>query len=102
MAGKPTHHILVCASFRASGQAKGVCNRKGSTDFLPYLENEILDRGLDALVSTTGCLKECKKGPIMIIYPENQWYGEVDSEDKIDEILDALEDGEVAEDYALS
>ncbi|HMQ53511.1 MAG TPA: (2Fe-2S) ferredoxin domain-containing protein [Anaerolineae bacterium] len=99
---KPTHHILVCASFRASGEARGACNRKGSVDFLPYLENEILDRGLDALVSSTGCLKECSKGPIMIIYPENHWYRQVESEETIDQILDALEEGEVAAEHLLT
>lgn len=98
---KPTHHILVCASFRAAGEAKGVCHKKGAVDFLPYLENEILDRGLDALVSSTGCLKECVQGPVMVIYPESQWYGKVNSEDAIDDILDALEEGEVAEAYVM-
>lgn len=99
---KPQYHICVCASFRASGEPKGLCHKKGSVDFLPYLENEVLDRDLDVLISTTGCLKECPKGPIMIIYPENQWYGNVNSEEIIDEILDALEEGEVAEEYLMA
>lgn len=98
---KPTHHILLCASFRVTGEPKGLCHKKGSTGLLQYIEEEVLDRGLDVLLSTTGCLKQCEKGPVMVIHPENLWYGEVDSEDKIDEILDALEDGEVAEPYAL-
>lgn len=98
---KPTHHILVCASFRVTGEPKGLCHKKGSTGFLQYIEEEVLDRGLDVLISTTGCLKQCEKGPVMVIYPEGYWYGEIDSEEKIDEILDALEDGEVAETYAL-
>ncbi len=98
---KPTHHILVCASFRVTGEPKGLCHKKGSTGFLQYIEEEVLDRGLDVLISTTGCLKQCEKGPVMVIYPEGYWYGEIDSEEKIDEILDALEDGEVAEAYAL-
>ena len=42
---KPEHHIFVCASFRADGDGKGVCKKKGSMDLLPYIENEILDRG---------------------------------------------------------
>lgn len=98
---KPEHHILVCASFRASGEPQGVCNKKGSVDYLPYLEEEVLDRGMDAVVSSTGCLKECTRGPIMVVYPENNWYGPVDNEDAIDEILDAVEEGEVAEEYFL-
>ena len=41
------------------------------------------------------------RGPVMVIYPENQWYGNVTSEDAIDEILDALEEGETAIEYLL-
>ena len=100
---KPTHHILVCASFRMSGEPQGICHKKGSGDYLGYIENEILDRGMDGVVvSSTGCLKACEHGPVMVVYPENTWYGNVDSEDAVDAILDAIEDGEVAEDYVLA
>ncbi len=27
---KPTHHILVCASFRVKGESKGMCHKKDS------------------------------------------------------------------------
>jgi (2Fe-2S) ferredoxin len=99
---KPTHHILVCASFRVAGEAKGACNKKGSTGLLPYLEEEILNRGLDALVCATGCMKQCDDGPVMVVYPEGHWYGKVESEGAVDAILDALEDGGVCADYALA
>lgn len=94
---KPKTHILVCASFRPTGEPKGKCHRKNSLEFLPYIENEIIDRGMeDVIVSSTCCLKMCDEGPVMVIYPENTWYGRVNSEEAIDEILDAIEDGEVA------
>ena len=99
---KPKTHILVCASFRPNGDPKGKCHRKNSLEFLPYIENEIIDRGMeDVIVSSTCCLKMCDDGPIMVIYPDNTWYGRVETEDAIDEILDAIEDGEVAQDYLL-
>lgn len=98
---KPEYHLLVCASFRTSGEPQGACHRKGSCDFLAYLDSEILDRGLDARVSSTGCVKQCEQGPIMIVYPEGHWYGGVDSEDAIDTILDALEEGTIADAYLL-
>ena len=59
-------------------------------DLLQYLQGEISDRGLDAIVSTTSCLNVCEKGPILVVYPKELWYHEV-TEQKIDEILDALE-----------
>ena len=98
---KPEHHIFVCASFRADGDGKGVCKKKGSIDLLPYIENEILDRGLNAQITSTGCMKACDHGPVMVIYPAGHWYGNVESEDAVDEILDALEDGEVADSYSI-
>jgi (2Fe-2S) ferredoxin len=38
----------------------------------------------------------------MVVHPKNEWYGAVDSEETIDEILDALEDGETCEKYLIS
>jgi (2Fe-2S) ferredoxin len=97
---KPEHHFFVCASFRAGGEPQGVCNAKDATDLLGYLENEIIDRGMDAMVSSTGCLKLCEKGPIMVEYPSGRWFGAVDQE-KLDAILDAIEDGETTEAYEI-
>ncbi len=98
---KPKHHMLLCASFRVGGEPKGYCHKKGSTGLLQYIEEEVLDRGLDVLLSTTGCLKQCEKGPVVVIYPENTWYGGVESEAVVDDILDALEDGGTADSYLL-
>ena len=99
---KSTHHILVCASFRPNGDPKGKCHRKNSVEFLSYIENEIIDRGLEnVIVSSTCCLKLCDEGPVMVIYSENTWYGHVEFEDAIDEILDSLEAGNIVEAYLL-
>jgi (2Fe-2S) ferredoxin len=92
---KPKYHILVCCSFRASGAPQGVCHKKGAVGLLPFLENELADRGIDALVSSTGCLKVCEKGPIMVIYPAGWWYGQLD-ETRLAAVLDVLEKNEPA------
>ncbi|MCK4797135.1 MAG: (2Fe-2S) ferredoxin domain-containing protein [Spirochaetes bacterium] len=98
---KPKYHIFICNSFRLKGEPQGVCNKKGAPELLQYIEGEIIDRGIDALVSSTGCLKQCEKGPVMVIYPNNYWYGEV-NEEVIDEILDALEEDKSAEDHLIA
>jgi (2Fe-2S) ferredoxin len=92
---KPQYHFLVCNSFRANGDPQGVCNKKGAVGLLQYLQSELGDRGIDAVVSTTSCMNVCEKGPILVIYPNAWWYHEV-TEEKIDAILDALEEGEPA------
>ena len=93
--------ILVCQSFRMTGEKKGICHKE-TDGFLQYLEEEVLDRGLDCLISATTCLKQCEKGPIMVIQPENWWFKEVNSEEVIDAILDGLEDGEPAAEHLIT
>lgn len=98
---KPAHHILVCGSFRTGGEPQGFCHKKGATGLVAYLESELSDRGMnDVMVSMTTCLKVCDRGPALVVYPENWWYGKVD-EEAIDAILDGLEEGEPADDYLL-
>jgi (2Fe-2S) ferredoxin len=98
---KPDYHIFVCNSFRVGGDPQGTCNRKDATGLLQYLEAEIVDRGINAMVSSTGCLKLCEKGPVMVVYPAGWWYTEL-TEDRVDEILDAMEDGQPVEALALA
>ena len=98
---KPKHHILICTSSRIKGEPVGACTRRNSPDLIQYIESEITDRALDGiLVTNTGCLKVCDDGPVMVIYPEGHWYGKLD-EAAIDAILDALEDGQAAEELLL-
>lgn len=100
---KPEHHLLVCASFRAAGAPQGVCHKKGSLGLLPYLQSELGDRGLAGVtVTATGCLNVCDRGPVLVVQPDNLWYGGVDSEEAIDDILDALESGTPAAGRLLS
>lgn len=98
---KPTYHVLVCQSFRVKGDPKGVCFKKND-GMLQYMEEEVLSRGLDVLISTTGCLKQCDHGPVMVVYPQGHWYGKVEGEEAIDAILDSLESGEPCEQYLLA
>lgn len=98
---KPTYHILVCNSFRMAGAPQGVCRTKGAAGLMQTLEEEVLDRGLDAAITSTGCLKVCDRGPAMVIYPQNYWYGNV-TEEAIGEILDALEAGGPCEKYLIA
>jgi (2Fe-2S) ferredoxin len=99
---KPDYHILICNSYRVAGDAQGACNKKGASDFLQYISEECADRGLDVAVSSTACLNVCSQGPVMVIHPNNLWFGGVDSEEVIDEILDSLEEGEACEKFLIS
>jgi (2Fe-2S) ferredoxin len=98
----PEHHLFVCGSFRTNGEAQGICYKKESHSLLSYLQSEIQDRMLDGVeIASTGCMNVCNKGPVMIDYPSGNWYGNLD-EEAIDEILDAIEEGEICEKYLIS
>lgn len=86
---KPKKHIFVCSSSRLNGQQKGYCHSKDAVSLVETFIEELMDRNLsgDVMVTNTGCLALCEKGPIVIVYPDNVWYGNV-SEDDIEEILD--------------
>jgi (2Fe-2S) ferredoxin len=96
---KPTHHIFICTSSRPTGQQKGFCHTKEGVDVMAKFMEEIDDRELggDVFVTNTGCFGICEKGPIVVVYPENVWYGSV-SPDDVAEIMDQhIEGGTVVD-----
>jgi len=100
---KPEHHIFVCASFRLQGAPQGVCAKGGSPELLQYLQEELADRGHTGVsVSSTSCLRVCDRGPSAVIYPENWWFGHIDSEEAIDALIDSIEKGAPAADYVIA
>ncbi|GHT60779.1 (2Fe-2S) ferredoxin [Bacteroidia bacterium] len=98
---KPDYLILVCNSYRVAGDAQGFCNKQGAVSFLQYITEECADRGIDAVVTTTACLSLCSQGPVLVVQPNNYWYGGM-TKDKIDEVLDALEEGKAVEEYLIA
>jgi (2Fe-2S) ferredoxin len=85
-----------------NGTPQGVCAKSGSGALMQYLEEELSNRGLgDVAVSSTGCLKVCDRGPGVVVYPENWWFGHIDSEEAIDEVIDSIEKGSPSPKYAI-
>lgn len=80
---KPKSHIFVCTSSRINGQQKGYCHSKDSVDLVMKFMEEIEERDLggEVFVTNTGCFGICEKGPIVVVYPENIWYGSVTADD---------------------
>ena len=98
----PKHHVLLCASFRMNGTPQGVC-AKGGAALTQYLQEELADRGLaDVAVSCTSCLRVCDRGPALVVYPENWWFGRIDSEEAVDAVIDSIEAGSPAREYLIS
>lgn len=79
----PKYHVFVCNSCRLNGELKGFCHQKGSVNLVGRLMEEIEDRDLsgDVMVTNTGCFGICARGPVMVVYPEGVWYGNLAESD---------------------
>lgn len=70
---KPKATILVCQ--------KSDCCKRGGTQVCAALERNLRDRGLQEQVTVkgTGCLKQCKAGPAIVVMPDKARYTRVDA-----------------------
>ncbi|WP_342759051.1 2Fe-2S ferredoxin [Kineothrix sedimenti] len=86
---QPKYHVFICTSCRINGTQKGFCFQKGSVDLVQAFMQEIEDRELsgEVVLNNTGCFGICDKGPIVVVYPEGVWYGNVATDD-VERIFD--------------
>lgn len=95
----PKYHVFVCTSCRINGMQKGFCYSKDSVDIVQRFMEEVDDRDLssDVMITNTGCFGICDKGPVVVVYPEGTWYGNVTPDD-VEEIVEShLEGGKKVE-----
>jgi (2Fe-2S) ferredoxin len=60
-------------------------------------EIEERELGGEIFINNTGCFGICETGPIVVVYPDNVWYGSVTPDD-VEEIMDEhIEGGNVVE-----
>lgn len=68
-------HFFVCQNLRPENHSRGSCMAKGSDKLLNYMKARIKELGIpDVRINKSGCLDQCEKGPVMIVYPEGIWY----------------------------
>ncbi|MDF2596366.1 MAG: dehydrogenase (ubiquinone) 24 kDa subunit [Clostridia bacterium] len=95
----PKYHLFVCTSCRTNGTQKGFCFNKKSVGIVDAFMEEIQDRDLssEVMITNTGCFGICEKGPVVVVYPEGVWYGNVTADD-VEEIMEShIEGGKVVE-----
>lgn len=58
---------------------KSTCWKRGGEEVCQAIKNTINDQGLDEQVQVklTGCLKQCKNGPNVVIMPDKARYSNV-------------------------
>lgn len=78
------HHVFVCCNSRPAGAPRQSCTpQHGNSDLHARLAQLTKAAGLQGRVriNKAGCLDQCEHGPVMVVYPEAVWYGNVSPED---------------------
>lgn len=83
-------HIFICENKRPDGHPRGCCQDKGSSEIKESFKEKLKHLGLSTTIraNTSGCLDACEFGPVVVIYPEQVWYGGVSIQD-VDEIINS-------------
>ncbi|MBX3413928.1 MAG: (2Fe-2S) ferredoxin domain-containing protein [Pirellulales bacterium] len=100
---KFTCHLFVCCNRREPGHSRGCCDPEGSEELRNRFKSELKKRGLGPLVraNSAGCLDQCEQGPVLVIYPQEIWYGGVQLEDVSRIIEETVIGGRVIEELRI-
>ncbi len=82
-------HIFICENKRPPGHPRGCCADKNSHELKVLFKKKLKHLNLSTKVraNTAGCLDACEYGAVVVIYPEQVWYGNVTVDD-VDEIIE--------------
>lgn len=83
-------HIFICENKRPDGHPRGCCADEGSVELRQEFKAILKKRGLDEKIraNAAGCLDACEHGAVVVVYPEQIWYGNVKKED-VNEIIES-------------
>lgn len=102
--GPYERHVFVCMHERAGAGAAASCGARGSAGIHARLKDLAKRAGLGGRIriNRAGCLDRCEFGPVVVVYPENVWYGRVSAGDEEDVVSAHLLDGRPVERLLLS
>ncbi|MFT5286482.1 MAG: (2Fe-2S) ferredoxin [Planctomycetota bacterium] len=82
-------HLFVCINERDSSDARGCCASRGGVAVAKAFKKKLYALGYKRIVrvNQAGCLDQCARGVVIVVYPEAVWYGGV-TEDDVDEIIE--------------
>lgn len=82
------HHMFFCINQREGGA--DCCNNCGGSRLQAYAKERVQSLRLNGpgkvRINRAGCLDQCDKGPVAVVYPEGVWYQLFDESD-VDEII---------------
>ena len=79
-------HLFICTNQRPADHPRGSCTPDGNDDLQKAFKKALAEHGLNRRIraNKSGCLDQCEKGPTVVVYPENVWYGRVTEGDVIE------------------
>ncbi len=99
-----TRHLFICGNKRADGHPRGCCDPSGSAELRDAFKKELARAGAGPLVRANGagCLDQCEHGPVVVIYPEGIWYGNVTTADVPRIVARTVLEGEVIDELVIA
>jgi len=99
-----THHVFVCHNSRPAGAPRQSCTVDGKSDLHTQLKQLTQAAGLDTSIriNKAGCLDQCEHGPVVVVYPEGVWYGNVQPSDAAVIVSEHLTSGHPVERLRLN
>jgi (2Fe-2S) ferredoxin len=93
------HHLFICTNERDSSASRPSCLPSGSKKLKSAFKEAIKDAGLKHQVraNESGCLDQCEHGPVVVVYPEAVWYGNVHARDASEIVREHLVNGRPVE-----
>ena len=92
-------HVFICCNARPEGAPRPSCTRDGTSVLHAELKQSVKAAGLGdrVRINKSGCLDQCEHGPMMVVYPEAVWYGNVQPEDAAEIVAEHLVAGRPVE-----
>lgn len=71
--GQYKYHVFVCALGKDCGKAGGM-------EVFQAMKREVREARLgdEVRINKAGCMDQCGHGPMVVVYPQDVWYSEVD------------------------
>ena len=92
-------HVFVCHNNRPAGAPRTSCTADGKSDLHTQLQQLSKEAGLAGKVriNKSGCLDQCEHGPMVVVYPDAVWYGNVQPQDAAAIVSEHLVGGQPVE-----
>lgn len=92
-------HVFVCLNSRPADAPRPSCTSDGTSTLHMRMQQLARQAGLDTKVriNKSLCLDQCEHGPVVVVYPEAVWYGNVQPDDAEEIVREHLAGGRPVE-----